>query len=128
MLFGIVKKNGILQIDYTNTLRGQGMDRDTAILQANHVRLRPILMTTVMLVAGMIPIALGRGPGSGSRASMAKVIIGGQTLCLLLTLLLTPVAYSLFDDLGRLQLARRLRRAWQGLTARWRPTNGRHPA
>jgi HAE1 family hydrophobic/amphiphilic exporter-1 len=104
MLFGIVKKNGILQIDYTNTLRAEGMARDAAILAANHVRLRPILMTTVMLVAGMIPIALGRGPGAASRASMAKVIIGGQTLCLLLSLLLTPVAYSLFDDLARVRL------------------------
>ena len=128
ILFGIVKKNGILQIDYTNTLRAQGVERDAAILQANHVRLRPILMTTVMLVAGMIPIALGRGPGSGSRASMAKVIIGGQTLCLLLTLLMTPVAYSLFDDLGRLRLLARLRGAWQGLRSRRRPSNGRHPA
>jgi len=108
MLFGIVKKNGILQIDYTNVLRAQGLGRDEAILRANHVRLRPILMTTVMLVAGMIPIALGQGPGSASRASMAKVIIGGQTLCLLLTLLLTPVAYSLFDDLGRLRPLGRL--------------------
>ena len=128
MLFGIVKKNGILQIDYTNTLRAQGMDRDAAILQANHVRLRPILMTTVMLVAGMIPIALGRGPGSGSRASMAKVIIGGQTLCLLLTLLMTPVAYSLFDDLGRLRLGTRLRSGVVALVGRVRPSNGRHPA
>ena len=68
MLFGIVKKNGILQVDYTNTLRAQGMARDAAILEANHVRLRPILMTTVMLVAGMIPIALGTRPGLGSRA------------------------------------------------------------
>jgi HAE1 family hydrophobic/amphiphilic exporter-1 len=102
MLFGIVKKNGILQVDYTNTLRAEGMPRDEAILTANHVRLRPILMTTVMLVLGMIPIALGRGPGAASRASMANVIVGGQTLCLLLTLLVTPVAYSLFDDLGRL--------------------------
>jgi HAE1 family hydrophobic/amphiphilic exporter-1 len=68
MLLGVVKKNGILQVDYTNTLRAQGMPRDEAILRANRVRLRPILMTTVMLVLGMIPIALGQGPGSGSRA------------------------------------------------------------
>jgi HAE1 family hydrophobic/amphiphilic exporter-1 len=100
MLFGIVKKNGILQVDYTNTLRARGLDRETAILQANRVRLRPILMTTMMLVASMIPIALGTGPGSGGRASMAKVIIGGQMLCLLLTLLVTPISYSIFDDWG----------------------------
>src|SRR5439155_1563535 len=75
--------------------------RDAAILAANRVRLRPILMTTVMLVFGMVPIALGRGPGSGSRGSIARVIIGGQALSLLITLLITPVAYSLFDDLGR---------------------------
>ncbi|OGP21587.1 MAG: RND transporter [Deltaproteobacteria bacterium GWA2_57_13] len=101
MLFGIVKKNGILQIDYTNTLRAQGMERDQAILEANHARLRPILMTTAMLVFAMIPIALGEGPGAASRASMAKVIIGGQVLSLLITLLITPVSYSLFDDLGQ---------------------------
>ncbi len=100
MLFGIVKKNGILQVDYTNTLRRRGLDRESAILQANRVRLRPILMTTMMLVASMIPIALGTGPGSGGRASMAKVIIGGQLLCLLLTLLVTPITYSIFDDWG----------------------------
>jgi HAE1 family hydrophobic/amphiphilic exporter-1 len=128
MLFGIVKKNGILQIDYTNTLRAQGMERDAAILQANHVRLRPILMTTVMLVAGMIPIALGRGPGSGSRAAMAKVIIGGQSLCLLLTLLMTPVAYSLFDDLAHRHPLARARAWWARRGAATRPANGRSTA
>jgi HAE1 family hydrophobic/amphiphilic exporter-1 len=132
MLFGIVKKNGILQIDYTNTLRAAGKERDAAIIEANHVRLRPILMTTVMLVAGMIPIALGTGPGSAVRASMAKVIIGGQALCLLLTLLLTPVAYSLFDDLGRKRSTARWAAWLQGLRTRLslvgRFANGRRRA
>lgn len=114
MLFGIVKKNGIMQIDYTNTLRAGGMERAQAILAANHARLRLILMTTLMLVFGMLPIALGQGPGAASRASMAKVIIGGQALSLLITLLITPVAYSLFDDLGRLQLTERIKQ-WLGV-------------
>jgi HAE1 family hydrophobic/amphiphilic exporter-1 len=100
MLFGIVKKNGILQVDYTNTLKARGLSTMEAILEANRTRLRPILMTTVMLVAAMIPMALGQGPGAGARAGMAKVILGGQSLSLLLTLLLTPVCYSLWDDLG----------------------------
>ena len=100
MLIGIVKKNGILQVDKTNELRRNGMPREMAILEANHIRLRPILMTTVMLMAAMVPIALGHGPGASARASMAKVIIGGQALSLLISLLATPVAYSLLDDFG----------------------------
>jgi HAE1 family hydrophobic/amphiphilic exporter-1 len=100
MLIGIVKKNGILQVDKTNELRRNGMtDRTQAILEANHTRLRPILMTTVMLMAAMVPIALGTGPGASARASMAKVIIGGQALSLLISLVATPVAYSIWDDL-----------------------------
>ena len=106
LLFGIVKKNSILQVDYTNTLRRQGMERHEALIQANHVRLRPILMTTISVIAGMLPIALGRGAGSGSRASMAVTIIGGQILCILLTLLITPVVYSYFDDLREWSPAR----------------------
>ena len=102
MLVGIVKKNGILQVDATNQLRDKGMPRHAAILEANHTRLRPILMTTVMLVASMVPMALGQGPGAGSRASMAKVIIGGQMLSLILALLVTPVFYALLDQLVNL--------------------------
>ena len=99
MLFGIVKKNAILQVDYTNTLRAKGMPRHQASIEANKTRLRPILMTTLTLVACMIPTAIGQGAGSGSRRAMAWVIIGGQTLSLLITLLMTPVTYTLFDDL-----------------------------
>ncbi len=99
MLFGIVKKNGILQVDYTNVLRAKGLPLREAILQANEKRLRPILMTTIMLVAAMIPIATGQGPGASARASMAKVILGGQMLSLLLSLLVTPVAYSIWEDM-----------------------------
>jgi hydrophobic/amphiphilic exporter-1 (mainly G- bacteria), HAE1 family len=121
MLFGIVKKNSILQVDYTNTLREQGMERHEALVMASHVRLRPILMTTIAIIAGMLPIAFGRGAGAGSRASMAVTIIGGQVLCLLLTLLVTPVVYSYFDDLREWSpskvFARIRRRATQPGTA-----------
>lgn len=143
LLFGVVKKNGILQVDYTNILRRRAAEnpaavpdeyrapdtsgsagafgrwiarlpdekrvRAWAVIQANRTRLRPILMTTMMLVAAMIPIALGQGPGAANRADMAKVIVGGQALSLLLSLLVTPVAYTLLDDLG-LFVRRRLSR------------------
>ena len=105
LLLGIVKKNGILQVDYTNRLRATGMPVREAILEANRVRLRPILITTLSIVAGLIPVAIGIGAGSEQRASIAVTIIGGQTLCLLLTLLVVPVAYSYLAEFEALPWA-----------------------
>jgi HAE1 family hydrophobic/amphiphilic exporter-1 len=103
LLMGVVKKNAILQVDYTNVLRARGLPRHQAQMQADRARLRPILMTTLAIIAGMLPVALGRGDGSASRASLATVVVGGQALCLLVTLVATPVIYSMFDDLRGLR-------------------------
>jgi len=99
LLMGLVKKNAILLVDYTNTLRAKGMERKEAILTAGPVRLRPILMTTFAMVFGMMPIALGIGEGSETRAPMAIATIGGLLTSLFLTLVVIPVVYDVFDDL-----------------------------
>ena len=107
LLLGIVKKNLILQVDYTNVLRQRGVPLRDALIEASRTRLRPILMTTAAIIVGLIPTALGRGAGARQRGDIAVTIIGGQTLCLFLTLLLVPVAYSLAEEArDRLQTSR----------------------
>ena len=99
LLLGIVKKNGILQIDYMNHLRDRGTPLREAIIEANRVRLRPILMTTLSIIAGLLPTAFGTGAGASQRSAIAVTIIGGQTLCLVLTLLLVPIGYDMAEKL-----------------------------
>src|SRR5215471_11499885 len=115
LLLGIVKKNSILQVDYTNVLRRQGMPLREALVQASETRLRPILMTTAAIVAGLIPTTLGVGAGATQRADIAVTIVGGQTLCLFLTLLLVPVSYSLVEEgierIRQVRLVRQVRQA-----------------
>ena len=109
VLFGVVKKAAILQVDQTNALRRRGMERDEAILQANRDRLRPILMTTLSFVAGLLPLLIATGPGAEERRSIAILAVGGQTLSLGLTLIAIPVIYTLIDDLSHAPV--RLRKA-----------------
>jgi HAE1 family hydrophobic/amphiphilic exporter-1 len=113
LLLGIVKKNSILQVDYANVLRARGLPIREAIVESCRTRLRPILMTTTAIIAGLIPTSLGIGIGGTGRAGIAVTIIGGQSLCLLLTLLLVPVAYVKFDALERALVSEKAK-AWLG--------------
>src|SRR4051812_7572598 len=124
LLLGIVKKNSILQVDYANTLRAEGMPIREAIVEACRTRLRPILMTTFAIIAGLVPTALGLGIGGTGRAAIAVTVIGGQALCLFLTLLLVPVAYVKFDALEQTAL----NRGWRDLLAKVKTPRRMEPA
>jgi multidrug efflux pump subunit AcrB len=116
MLMGLVTKNAILLVDFANVQRREGMTRREALISAARVRLRPILMTTLAMIFGMLPLAFEWGAGAEFRAPMARAVIGGLITSTLLTLFAVPVAYTVLDDIGS-RLAR-----W------WQPAGERHPA
>jgi multidrug efflux pump subunit AcrB len=130
LLLGIVKKNSILQVDYANVLRARGVPLREAIVESCRTRLRPILMTTTAIIAGLIPTSLGIGIGGTGRAAIAVTIIGGQALCLFLTLLLVPVAYVRFEAIERAVVGDTAK-AWLGkisaaTVGRFRPASETH--
>jgi len=109
MLMGLVTKNGILLVDFANQQRAAGLDRVQALLSAGRIRLRPIIMTTVAMIFGMIPLALAIGEGAEQRAPMARAVIGGLITSTFLTLFVVPVVYSLLDDASQAFARRRAR-------------------
>ena len=123
MLMGLVTKNAILLVDNANERRALGTDRWTALVEAGQVRLRPIMMTTLAMIFGMLPIALALGEGGGFRAPMARAVIGGLITSTLLTLVVVPVAYTYFDDFGAwVKRQLRLGRSASGRSTRSRST------
>jgi hydrophobic/amphiphilic exporter-1 (mainly G- bacteria), HAE1 family len=100
MLMGLVTKNAILLVDFTNKARDKGASRRDALIEAGQIRLRPIMMTTLAMIFGMLPTALALGEGGEFRAPMARAVIGGLITSTLLTLIVVPVVYSFFDDFG----------------------------
>ncbi len=109
MLMGLVTKNAILLVDYAKVLRSRGMERIEAVVTAGRTRLRPILMTTLAMILGMLPLAAGIGAGAEERAPMARAVIGGLLTSTVLTLLVVPVVYTILDDFGGW-----IRRRWAG--------------
>ncbi|MCG9895506.1 MAG: efflux RND transporter permease subunit, partial [Fimbriimonadaceae bacterium] len=113
-LIGLVGKNAILLVDYTNTLRERGEDREKALVESGRTRLRPIMMTTLALVVGILPVALAIGRGSEFRETIGIIVIGGTILSTVLTLFVIPCSYTIFDGLSQSLSFRRKRKASEG--------------